>query len=431
MWSACGEVMDIIRAPYKISMVQYPGGPAVPGRWCISPPGAKFLDVPTPFHSRYHDGPDYQSPIGEVWPDDFHLKCGFPTFVKDDCPCPPDGQTRCGSDKVWSGEGDPAVDPLFETDQFGVPLCCRPPIHCAIGGEAEGGTAVAVPLGVAVGGEAEGGRAIAMSAVACYPYACRAFALGGEAEGGLAVGTSYPMGVAVGGEAEGGTAVGYGTPLADAVGGEGEGGTAVGSSVTPPCDPDFVNADSATQVPSTSITVNLASSTPGQVNVVCVANKSLLTWNTPAGWTLVNNGVGVTGWSFAMYARDYVFADPSTLTVTLTSGSALCAGSCVAFASDCSISSGGFADGSGNPAEIDLLTVVNLGSAAAVFLFNDSVPYEILSLTSGWTIGFDGVGTDADSVVYQNDLPNAAPGLLDLTLDSPGDWMLIPCYNQP
>jgi hypothetical protein len=232
--------MDIIRAGYSISMRQYPGGPAIPGRWVRARPGAKFIDVPTPFHSRWHDGPDYQAPIGEVWPDPFYPRCGQIVTVNNPATSCLPGLNRCGSDAVWRGEGDPARDPFFTPLADGAPACCERNAWCIVGGEAEGGSAelMAVncfPLGCRDyprGGEREGGSA---ELVLAYG----ADALGGERQGGAAEFLELGRADALGGEREGGVAELVG-PYVDGFGGEEEGGSAELIPASPaPWDDDF------------------------------------------------------------------------------------------------------------------------------------------------------------------------------------------------
>lgn len=172
----CGQAVDWIFYCYRLPMRTGSGVEPVQVQWFPAPQGAKLIDVPTPFHSRWNDGTQDNDGLGEQWPDGFtaaRRKYRFGLCHPETVPCyrlPACylGVSRCGSDRVWSDGGELGRDPLFEVNEVGRPECCPAPDPD--------------PCLYLRGGESEGGF---MSAATCeIPYGFCRQADGGEYEGG-------------------------------------------------------------------------------------------------------------------------------------------------------------------------------------------------------------------------------------------------------
>jgi hypothetical protein len=145
-------ICDCVRWLYTGSMKFWPGGPSIPVRWYVAPPGAK----PVPFFHQFGS---------RIWDDDRVEQVeGLGEDAQDEYPetdyhTPPSakGQSYCGRPEWWVS-GQPAPPPFpaptIPFDIWGLPGCC----NATPGGPAIGGGNLFGPFNY--GGPMLGGTAI-------------------------------------------------------------------------------------------------------------------------------------------------------------------------------------------------------------------------------------------------------------------------------
>ena len=115
----CGRVVDAIKRPYT-TLMRFGTDPnqVVQVTWSYCQPGAKTLDIFTPFRSREGIKHDIWPLIGEV---QFAPRVNLPQ----DTISPASGQNEpCGDPDVWTKGYQGTIPPNYPLDAYGFPVCC-------------------------------------------------------------------------------------------------------------------------------------------------------------------------------------------------------------------------------------------------------------------------------------------------------------------